>query len=138
MPRKKKEPTFNELLDSIPKMTKRQRQQVITKIIKENGYADNRTKKFINYDLQEHMRKEGFGKVSPNCGSMIIVKNGERENGVQRLNCADCGYNFIYFSNALLEKTKYSWDVWIEFIYQMILNHSLKQTVSALIEDKKE
>ena len=33
MPRKKKEPTFNELLDSIPKMTKRQRQQVIAKII---------------------------------------------------------------------------------------------------------
>ena len=62
MPRKKRELSFDELLESIPKMTKRQRQQVITKIIRENGYADNRTKKFINYDLQEHMRKEGFGK----------------------------------------------------------------------------
>lgn len=129
MPRKKKEPTFNELLDSIPKMTKRQRQQVITKIIRENDYADNRTKKFINYDLQEHMRKEGFGKVCPNCGSTIIVKAGEKENEIQGLQCADCGHRFTYFTGTFLKKTKYSWDVWIEFIYQMIMNHSLKQTI---------
>lgn len=31
-------------------------------------------------------------------------KNGERENGVQRLKCADCGYNFTFFYNTLLEK----------------------------------
>ncbi len=44
MPRKKHEPSFDELLKSIEKMSKRQRQQLMTKIIKENGYADNRTK----------------------------------------------------------------------------------------------
>ena len=135
MPRKKRELSFDELLESIPKMTKRQRQQVITKIIRENGYADNRTKKFINYDLQEHMRKEGFGKVCPKCGSTIIVKAGEKENGIQRLKCTDCGHRFTYFTNTFLEKTKYSWDVWIEVIYQMMLNHSLKQTVSSLVEE---
>lgn len=135
MPRKKREPSFDELLESIEKMTKRQRQQLMTKIIKENGYADNRTKKFINYDLQKHMRKEGFSKVCPNCGSTIIAKAGEQENGIQRLKCTDCGHRFSYFTGTFLEKTKYSWDVWVEFIYQMILNHSLKQTVSALVEE---
>lgn len=81
------------------------------------------------------MRKEGFGKVCPNCGSTIIVKAGEQENGIQRLKCTDCGHRFSYFTGTFLEKTKYSWDVWVEFIYQMILNHSLKQTVSALVEE---
>lgn len=35
MPRKKREPSFDELRNSIEKMTKRQRQQLMTKIIKE-------------------------------------------------------------------------------------------------------
>lgn len=135
MPRKKKKPTFDELLESIPEMTKRQRQQLITKIIKENGYTDNRTKKFINYDLQEHLKKAGFGRICPNCGSYIIVHDGERENGVQQLKCADCGKKFSYFSQTFLNKTRYSWDVWVEVVYQMILNHSLKQTKTILEND---
>ncbi|MBE6121030.1 MAG: hypothetical protein E7189_11480 [Erysipelotrichaceae bacterium] len=62
MPRKKREPSFDELRNSIEKMTKRQRQQLMTKIIKENGYSDNRTKRLINYDLQEHLKKSRFWK----------------------------------------------------------------------------
>lgn len=62
MPRKKREPSFDELRNFIEKMTKRQRQQLMTKIIKENGYSDNRTKRLINYDLQEHLKKSRFWK----------------------------------------------------------------------------
>lgn len=62
MSRKKREPSFDELRNSIEKMTKRQRQQLMTKIIKENGYSDNRTKRLINYDLQEHLKKSRFWK----------------------------------------------------------------------------
>ncbi|MDB7985601.1 hypothetical protein [Faecalicoccus pleomorphus] len=62
MPRKKREPSFDELRNFIEKMTKRQRQQLMTKIIKENGHSDNRTKRLINYDLQEHLKKSRFWK----------------------------------------------------------------------------
>ena len=62
MSRKKREPSFDELRNSIENMTKRQRQQLMTKIIKENGYSDNRTKRLINYDLQEHLKKSRFWK----------------------------------------------------------------------------
>lgn len=81
MPRKKREPSFDELLESIEKMTKRQRQQLMTKIIKENGYADNRTKKFINYDLQEHMRKEDLARYVQTVVLLLLLKLESRKMG---------------------------------------------------------
>lgn len=40
MPRKKREPSFEELLEFIPKIAKRQRQKVVIRIIRENGYVN--------------------------------------------------------------------------------------------------
>ena len=135
MPRKKRQPTTQEILDLIPTMPKRDRNRFLMQILRTEGKPDQRVARYINHDLQDHLRSAGFGKVCPKCGSVIITKNGERPNGVQRLKCTDCGHRFTYFSGTFMERTKFSWDAWIEVVYQMLSGTSLKDTVRILIDE---
>lgn len=123
------------ILDSLDGLSKRELQQVITKAIKAKGFQDKSVTRAINKELEEQLKELKINDSCPNCGSKIIVSNGRRENGIQRLKCTDCGKQFTYFTGTILEKTKYSWDMWVEFIYLMISNTSLKKTQQILIND---
>lgn len=134
MPRKKQPISFDDVLNIVPSLSTRQIQQLITQM-QHASLTDNQKKnltKLISHDLDSHAEKIGLGKFCPKCGSVIIRKNGKTVKGVQKLQCVDCGYTFNYFNNTIMEKTQFSWDMWIEFIYLMLLNTSLKETVETL------
>lgn len=127
---------FDEIMDSLEKMNDRQLQQVITKGIKEKkftGIYKTKLARVNNINLEEHMKNAGMGHICPRCGSTLIVSTGRRENGVQRLKCQSCGHRFTYFTDTILEKTKYTWDGWIEVVYLMLQNASV-DTIKANLE----
>ena len=47
----------------------------------------------------------------PKCKSSIIVKNGKKPNGIQEYKYKDCGTKFTKFTNTILEKTRWHWDI---------------------------
>lgn len=127
---------FDEIIDSLEKMNDRQLQQVITKGIKEKkftGIYKTKLARVNNINLEEHLKNAGMGHICPRCGSTLIVSTGRRENGVQRLKCQSCGHRFTYFTDTILEKTKYTWDGWIEVVYLMLQNASV-DTIKANLE----
>ena len=129
MPRKKQPISFDDVLNLVPSLSSRQIQQLITQM-QHAILTDNQKKnlaKIISHDLDSHAEKIGLGKICPRCGSIIIRKNGKTPKGVQKLQCIDCGYTFTYYNNTIMEKTRYSWDMWIEFIYMLLLNATINE-----------
>lgn len=137
MPRKKQPISFDDVLNIVPSLSTRQIQQLITQM-QHSNLTDKQKKnltKIISNDLDTHAEKLGLGKICPKCGSVIIKKDGRQANGLQRLKCNDCGHRFSYFSNTILDKTHFSWEMWTEFIYLMLLNSSLTETTEILKTD---
>lgn len=85
-------------------------------------------------DLQANLARLEYAPACPECGSHRIKKNGKRRN-IQRYSCLDCGHRFSSFSNTLLEKTNYSWDVWVEVIASMLAGTSIEKTVQVIRDD---
>ena len=113
MPRKKQPISFDDVLNIVPSLSTRQIQQLITQM-QHSNLTDKQKKnltKIISNDLDTHAEKLGLGKICPKCGSVIIKKDGRQANGLQRLKCNDCGHRFSYFSNTILDKTHFSWDM---------------------------
>lgn len=86
-------------------------------------------------DLQARLEKLGINSTCPECGSSIIVKCGKRSNGIQRYLCTSCNTRFTRFSNTILEKTHWHWDVWIKVLNLMLNNTSIKRTAHILKRD---
>jgi len=45
------------------------------------------------------------------CNSSLKVKNGKRKNGIQEYKCKECGTKFTAFTNTILEKSRWHWDI---------------------------
>ncbi len=86
------------------------------------------------FDLQKRLEKLNINKVCPNCGSIQIIKNGKRKN-IQRFKCKDCNTQFTLFTNTILEKTKWHWNVWVKVLEMTLNNYSLESIRHTLIDD---
>lgn len=92
--------------------------------------------KLITNDLQNRLLNNEINTKCPYCNSEKIVKKG-LQNNIHRFKCKDCNKYFTLFTNTILEKTKYHWDVWIA-ILQMTLNYiSIDNMVNILRKDYK-
>jgi len=69
------------------------------------------------------------------CNSSLKVKNGKRKNGIQEYKCKECGTKFTAFTNTILEKTRWHWDIWIKVLEMTINNLSIKKMVNILEND---
>lgn len=69
------------------------------------------------------------------CKSKIIVKNGKRPNGIQEYKCKECNTKFTKFTDTILEKTRWHWDIWIKVLKMSINNYSLKKMKNVLEKD---
>lgn len=87
-------------------------------------------------DIQQHIDDSELEMACPDCGSTHTKKNGKR-NGLQRYACQDCGYRFTTLSGTLLEKTYYSWDVWVAVVQSLINGMSIEKTRQMLEDDYK-
>ena len=88
----------------------------------------------IKDDLQRHLEENGINTVCPYCGSEEYSRNGFNGN-VRRFKCKACKKSFTSFTNTILEKTKYPWEVWVEMIYSAFSNKDLEQIRSVLEKD---
>ena len=70
-------------------------------------------------DIQAHLTANGFQPTCPKCHSTRVVKNGKRGE-IQRYRCKDCGTWLTALTGTILEKTNYTWDVWVEVVHGML------------------
>ena len=95
-----------------------------------------------NQDIQKHLDAiENRDVRCPKCGGKVLRKNGKRNN-IQRYKCLTasgdgepCGYEFGELSGTILEKTRFTWDAWVEVVYQLINWNSIATTQQILADD---
>jgi len=81
---------------------------------------------------EKYLANIGINRACPYCGSVTVVNNGKTDAGVQRLRCQDCKKGFTRFTNTLLEKSRFPWEVWVE-VLRMTLNGDSLETMQALL-----
>ena len=85
-----------------------------------NTKNSNLFKRYVSEkDIQQHLIINNINTECPYCNNNKVVKNGKR-NGIIRFKCKQCGKQFTLFSGTILEKTKFSWDVWVAIVYMVI------------------
>lgn len=86
-------------------------------------------------DFQKKIEDLGLNQTCPKCGSKHIVKNGKR-NLIQRYKCRndECKTQFTPFTNTIIEKTKWSLDIWVALI-QMVLNNTSLEGMRRIMEE---
>ena len=81
--------------------------------------------RFIIEDLQSKLKKYGINNACPHFGSSDVVSFGKNGN-VQRFKCKACNKTFTPFTNTILEKTKYGWDVWVKMVEMVFEGHKIQ------------
>lgn len=102
---------------------------------KNNVNFDSQMEALVTNSLETKLHNLKVNCTCPKCKSSIIVKNGKRPNGIQEYKCKDCGTKFTKFTNTILEKTRWHWDIWIKVLEMTINNFSIKKMVNVLEKD---
>ena len=85
-------------------------------------------------DYEEVEKK--FIVQCPHCECSGYIKKGKTKYGLTIYKCKDCGKKFTIFTGTIMEKTPYSWKVWVSILEQMLRNQSIKTTREYLIKNK--
>lgn len=85
-------------------------------------------------NFQEKLFKLDINNTCLKYGLESIKKNGKR-NYIQLFKCKDCNTKFSLFTDTILEKTKWHWDICIKVLEMTINNYSLKDMVNVLESD---
>jgi Zn-finger DNA-binding domain protein len=85
--------------------------------------------------LQSRLQRIGINSVCPNCKSELKVRNGRRPNGIQEYRCKECGTKYTAFTDTILEKTRWHWDIWIKVLEITINGFSIENMVNVLQDD---
>ncbi|MCB2358602.1 hypothetical protein [Clostridium estertheticum] len=88
----------------------------------------------VTLNFQQRLEILKINSKCLRCNSQIIVKNG-KENYVQRYRYKGCGKFFALFTNVVLEKTKWHWDIWIKVLKMTLNNYSLNVMKTVLVND---
>ena len=102
---------------------------------KNNVNFDSQMETLVTNSLEIKLHNLKVNCTCPKCKSSIIVKNGKRPNGIQEYKCKDCGTKFTKFTNTILEKTRWHWNIWIKVLEMTINNFSIKKMVNVLEKD---
>ena len=90
--------------------------------------------KLVVEDLQTRLMQNKINCSCPYCNSTNVIKFGKNGN-VNRFKCKDCGKAFTLFTNTILEKTKYHWDIWVKMVQLTILNEPIETILKILQKD---
>ena len=88
----------------------------------------------VAQDIQAHLAINEIKPVCPHCGNKHPRKHGKRRS-IARYRCMECGHTFTQLQGTLLEKTQYSWDIWVEVIKGMLTLSSVEKTRQILEDD---
>ncbi|MBE6114370.1 MAG: IS1 family transposase [Erysipelotrichaceae bacterium] len=129
------EMTLEKAMELIQSLPFTEFKKVVKSYSDTNGVSfDNELDKMVTVSLQKRLIDLGVNSTCPNCGSAHISKNGKRKN-VQRLECKDCGKQFTPFTDTILEKSKWHWDIWIKVLEMIINNYPIEAMVRVLVDD---
>ena len=102
---------------------------------KNNANFDTQMETMVTMSLQSRLNKLGVNCTCPKCNSSLKVKNGKRKNNIQEYKCKECGTKFTDFTNTILEKTRWHWDIWVKVLEMTINNFSIKKMTNILEND---
>ena len=125
MARKKK-----DLIDELGTMSVNKFLSVVAQASEQrNTKIDRLIADAVAQDIQAHLAEHGINPVCPYCEPYDpenketkpprIRKHG-KQHSIPRYRCINCGHTFTQVAGTLLDKTQYSWDVWVEIIKGML------------------
>lgn len=85
-------------------------------------------------DIQAHLTANAIETPCPECHGTHVKKFGKR-GVIQRYRCLGCGRTFTALTGTILEKTNYTWDVWVEVIHGMLNGIGIEKTRQTLADD---
>ena len=88
----------------------------------------------VTLNFQQRLEKLRINCDCPKCSSKVIVKNGKKNN-IQNYKCKHCNSQFTLFTDTLLEKSKWHWDIWIKVLQMTINNYSFHKIKNVLEKD---
>ena len=131
----KRELTFDEVLSYLEKLPYNRFKEAVNHYsIHTQSNLEKVMDIMVTLNFQQRLERLMINSNCPICNSQIIVKNG-KENYVQRYRCKDCGKSFTLFTNTVLEKTKWHWDIWIKVLEMTLNNYSLNNMKTVLEKD---
>lgn len=77
-----------------------------------------------------------FTRACPKCLSKAYIRRGKNNIGLTVFQCKDCGRKFNLLSETPLEKTRYSWTLWVTVLEYMLKHLSIRSIRRQLIHDK--
>lgn len=93
-------------------------------------------KSLIINDFQNRLVNNNINTDCPYCKGKNIVGFGKNGN-IKRFKCKACSKTFTLFTNTILEKTKYHWDIWIAVLSMVLNNIPVEHIVETLHKDYK-
>lgn len=127
--------TMEELFDEIGKLSYNDFKKIVDYYSKNtNDSFEKEMKQLVSASLQHKLLQHGINTTCPHCGLENVVKRGTRNN-IQILYCKDCENRFTPFTNTILEKSRWHWDIWVKVLEMTINNYSLDAMVHVLEDD---
>lgn len=85
-------------------------------------------------NFEQRLERLAINSFCPTCSSENIVRNG-RKNNIQQFKCKGCKRRFTRFTDTILEKTRWHWDIWIKVLEMTINSYSITDMMNVLIKD---
>ncbi len=129
--------TKEELSDHVNRLSLPEFLTIIDRYSDANSVDMDKVKlELVQKDIQKHLTMHGVNSRCPYCDSKMIVKNGYN-GAVVRFKCQNCQKRFSLFTGTIMEKTKFSWDIWVKVMEMILNNLSLDTMTKVLIDDFK-
>ena len=101
---------------------------------KQNSDFSNTLNQLVVSNFEQRLEKLEVNTTCPSCASDAVVKNGKRHN-IQQFKCKDCHKRFSRFTDTILEKTRWHWDIWVK-VLEMVINHyPIHDMMNVLVND---
>ena len=113
--------TVDELFNAISALTPTDKRELISRLGASAFNID---------EMEPKQTEERFigGRVCMECGSVHVVRNGHRPDGVQRYLCRDCGVSFVVATNSVVSGTTKDLKVWQTYVDCMLNGLSIRKT----------
>jgi transposase-like protein len=131
----KRQITFDEVLSFIITLPYAKFKEVV-KQYTENTNTDFATdlEMMVSLNLQQRLEILGINNKCHKCGTLNIKKNGKKKY-IQTYKCKECSTKFTLFTNTILEKTRWHWDIWIKVLEMTINSYSIDSMINVLEKD---
>lgn len=127
---------FQQMKDQVGTLTPAQFKALVEAYAGQSGQDSGRIWSGAVYATSEQrLAALGINRACPGCGSVAVVQNGTNDAGIQRFRCQDCGKSFTRFTDTLLEKSRFPWEVWVTVLKMTLNDDSLVDIQTVLEQD---